>query len=251
VKTKRLAAIIIFLTSFLTVFQRPSHDPVHEGRPLSEWLVDLSSMDPPIFHRAEEAVMALGTNCLPLLHQCLQDRDSSLRVNLLEIGEQLGIPCPPTAESLHSPALQACRVLGPAAGPLIPEISRFLEGCRQVEAVKVLVATGHATIPTVTPMLMNKNVDIRAGAATVLGTLAQQGETVVPALLPLLSDESPQVRVVASWALGRFGAQAQRALPQLALVAWDPVLEVRPQASSAQGRIHAAMAEREIQRDYP
>lgn len=192
--------------------------------------------------------MALGTQCLPVLRRCLQNRNSSMGLHLLEAGDQLGIPCPPTAEFWHSPALQACRVLGPAAAPLIPEIVRFLDGCRQVEAVKVLVATGQAAIPAVIPMLTDTRIDVRGGAAAVLGTLAQHGEIAVPALLPLLSDECAQVRIVASWALGRFGAQARVALPQLALVARDSVLEVRPQARSAQGRIHAATTAGESRR---
>lgn len=44
-----------------------------------------------------------------------------------------------------------------------------------------------AAIPAVIPLLMGTSVDVRAGAATVLGTLARQGQTAMPALLPLLS----------------------------------------------------------------
>lgn len=214
-------------------------EPEHAGKALSEWLMDLDSMDHPTFRRAEGAIVEMGTNCLPGLQRRLRAHDSSILTGLAELAGLFGLPTPPPAETFHSPALQACRVLGPAASPLTPDIAAFLDGSRQAEAVKVLVAIGPAAIPVLVPVGSGTNPSSRAGAAAALGTLAMEAEAVVPLLETLLLDSDDQVRVVAAWALERYGARAVSTLPKLAALADSPVSEGPLLARSVRGRIAA------------
>lgn len=194
-------------------------------------------MDREVFTRAERAVDALGVQCLPLLRHRLQARDSWIFTRLLDFQELLPFQPVASADSRQDANLQACRILGPAAAPLIPEILPFLAGYRQVEAVKVLAAIGSHAVDPLVHVLYDADPQMWAGAIAVLGTIVPKKDSVVPAVEKHLGDPDSETRMAAAWALGRFAARARTSVPKLEPMTRDSEYNVREQSKKALARI--------------
>ena len=142
-KTMTLATLsITVLTAALTFGPLRSTEPSYHNKKLTAWLSHLDSLDPDEWRQGAKAVRALGTDALPTLAKRLRAKDTLLKRNLIHLFNTYPIVTLDPAKAHHESALEACRILGPAASPLIPEILPFLAGNRRAKAVKVFVAIG-------------------------------------------------------------------------------------------------------------
>jgi len=214
-------------------------EPAFQDKKLTAWLADLDTLDPAKHEAAGQAIRAIGTNALPVLIKILRAKDSSLKHALSDLSEQYPfLPLQLTrAEARHGSALQGCRILGPLAGPAIPQIMPFLEGNRAVEAVKVLTTIGPDTIQSLKSALTSESEAARLSAIATLGTIARQSNEVVPLLIARLDEPNDPIRMTTAWALGRFGVEARMALPKLSAMTNDSCYSVREQAVRAIQRI--------------
>lgn len=234
----RAALLLALVTTVLLSGQFNSREPSYDNKSLTAWLNDLNSIEPEIWHRAETAVRMIGSNALPVLAERLQARDSSSRLRLIEFFDRYPVVELESAADYHDAALEACRILGATAAPLVPDIIPFLDGNYRTHAVKVLAAIGGSAVQPLIRALDHEPA--RAGASTALGTIAQRGHLAVAALVPHLTDGNPETRTAVAWAMGRFGAQAEAALADLSSLTNDPVFSVREQARVAVSRIRQA-----------
>lgn len=234
------ASGLAIATLTLTIGPLRSSEPAFRGKKLSSWLVHLDSLDREQYRQGAEAILALGTNCLPLLAERLRAKDSPIRRTIIDFLDAYPVATLVRSEAHHESALEACRILGTAASPLIPEITPFLAGNRRTKAVKVLVAIGERSVPALVRELASTDAEVRAGAAVTLGSIARQPAAVISGLTECLDDPHAEVRMSAAWALGRFGADAQTAVQQLSALTNDSAHNVRKQASVALARIRSS-----------
>lgn len=168
-------------------------------------------------------------------------------------------------------ALKACGLLGPAAATAIPHAAALLTNSDLVEeagaALSLLgpdafpplrgaLSSGNATVrrealrgagklterapldpAIVVPLLIERISDremgVRAVAATYLGILKSQAKTSVPALIRGLEDAEPSVRLASAIALEAFGHEAQPAVPALKKAVTDRNEDVAREAGRA------------------
>lgn len=237
-KTSLLAILTLTLTTAaLTIGPLQSTEPSYRNKKLTAWLDDLDTLDLAQWTQAAEAVRAIGTNALPTLANQLRAKDSLFRRRLIDLCETYPVIVLTPAEARHETALEACRILGPAASLLTPEIVRFFSNNRRTKAVKVLVAIGDRATEPLEKVLAGGDESARAGAAVALGSIARQPQSAVAALTDRLQDSKAETRMAAAWALGRFGASAKSAAAKLSLLTNDSAANVREQAKVALDRI--------------
>lgn len=236
----RAALLLAFVTTVLLSEPFNSWEPSYNNKSLTAWLKDLNSIEPEIWHRAESAVRTIGASAVPVLAERLRARDSSSRLKLIEFFDRYPVIDLESAADYHDAALEACRILGATAAPLVLDIVPFLEGNYRTHAVKVLAAIGDSAVQPLIRALDHEPA--RAGASAALGTIAQRGNLVVAALAPHLNDCNPETRTAVAWAMGRFGAQAEAVLAELSCLTNDSVFSVREQTRMAVSRIRQASA---------
>jgi len=71
------------------------------------------------------------------------------------------------------------------------------------------------TIPVLTELLRNKEVEIRIEAAWALQGIGLEAKVAVPALIELLRDEDEEAQMVATRTLEEMGPAAKAAIPAL------------------------------------
>jgi HEAT repeat protein len=161
--------------------------------------------------------------------------------------------------------------MGAKAKPAVPAILETLEHPAwwvKVAAARALIDLGAETekgFRTLTDALGDKDPDIRAGSARLIGDVVNPpfkfpscwgpgprpqtprpalGKKAVPLLTAALTDRSPAVRSAAAGSLGRIGADARSAVPALLNALDDKELTVRKAAGDAAKRIVAEAAAR-------
>jgi hypothetical protein len=219
-----LAAIVVVAMGVLTWFLIRPREPVYDGKPLSVWLqrygdLNYDTVSEQLWHReADEAVRKIGTNALPLLLELLEAKDSKFKLKMKEIaGKQSIVKFHfTTAETRQRMALEAFRVLGPAAKPAIPELAEILVR-EPTMAAPALSAIGPESIGTLTNALASTNGEIRIAVVIVL---EQYADKVYQAPEGKLSPED----------LLRFRADATRIVPALERCTNDPDGNTREQA---------------------
>lgn len=248
-----LLALAVGLVVFALV--RPAaREPVFRGRPLREWLVGFDDGHYSTnYSAAQEAIRAMGTNCLPFLIRHLRSKDPPFnrqwknlkaRLNLLKSGA--------TAVDWHRRAATACGQFGQDGAPAFPAM---MDAMNDPEAAQHVAAALSWMFPESAPVLTNVlatgNVRARSSAAWALKTALwhpnieemartalinalrdpdpgprseaasalmfckQRLDLVVPALTRALSDPNPYVRGHAANSLGNFGSAAKPAVPEL------------------------------------
>lgn len=201
--------------------------------------------------KAEKAVDALGTNCIPRLLWLIKQQDSRVKEWGIRLDQQLSfidLRIEP-ASVHHERALAAFRILGLRAEPFVHQLNVLLEQKETaVAATAALSNLGLAAVPAFCRAMTNDHSRVRAAAARELGyrrdgagsmsllikalsddpapevrcaaALAlsrfdDEPEVVVPALITALDDEHPQVGLGAASSLGQLGSKAQKAVPRL------------------------------------
>lgn len=210
-------------------------EPAYRGKSATAWIKELGTAEASRRRAAERAIFVLGSNALPAVAKHLQARDSAIKLKLIDIFENVSFFDVGRASADHELGLEACRILGPAASPLVPQIIGFLNGTCRARAVRVLAAIGERAVQPLVNALTHE--PWQAGAAVALGTIGCQPQIAIPALLERLKNADSETRTAASWAIGRFGEHAHLAVPQLSVLKEDPIFSVREQAKMALGRI--------------
>lgn len=233
-KQRRITAISSVLLAAVAIcgFWLTAHDgrePHFKQRKLSEWITEYrSARSADARRQAEEAIRAIGTNALPPLLLWIRQEDSDTRQRAFRLVERLGFSKIELRRALRwrSFAFFGFRLLGPAAGPAIPELTRLLENDSAAidygknltvaeSAVLALGEIGAAAIPALSRALTNRNVNVRKSAALKLGEFGLAAGETIPALVGALSDTNVEVRLYATRSLGQIHENPGLVVPAL------------------------------------
>jgi HEAT repeats len=221
------AVVVLAIGLVCVVIWHLPSEPSYHGKALSQWLQVYSSPLQPSSHEwkeADEAVSALGTNCLPTLLRMLRARDSRIKVQIVALlNKQKLIKTHPLAAAERiKEAAMAFVPLGELGKGAVPDLVNLLyqplSADSRAAIEDALARIGPAARPAI-PVLLRNTGDpdprIRANALWALGQIHAQPELCVPQLVRGLSDNDDWARVSACHALGMFGAEAQAAVPRL------------------------------------
>jgi hypothetical protein len=228
----------IFIISLLCVLiglswvvaSRHQREPVYRGKALTRWLENYISSSRPsrAWNEADDAVRHVGTNCIPILLEMLEKRDSKLKLRLLALAQKqrfVKIRFIPAAHQ-NIAASRAFIVLGDRARDAVPALMKAFEGNlstdSQTAIADALAWIGPSAKPAI-PLLLqaatNSNPRVRANALWALGEIHAEPELCVPKLIHALKDSDNWARLSAAHALGMFGAAAKAAIPALSELA--------------------------------
>lgn len=221
------------------------HSPeYYKGKTLKQWLVNLDDQRPgPANDEAEAAVRHFGTNGLPTIISMLKMKDP-----------------------MHHNAVLACQILGPGAGPAMPDLVNLLKsgytygyvgvalgdiGPEAVPSLLELATNGNAQAqigsvqlqPGVTESASDLNAGVRCEAVVTLGDMTFEWGTndvfksnVIPALIKSLEDQSPSVRALAARSLGQIASEETTVVPALIRILNDPDFQTRWSSCLALGK---------------
>lgn len=134
--------------------------------------------------------------------------------------------------------------LGPTAKFAVADLRETLKdanGYVRVKAAEALwkIEKTPATVllPVLLEALKDKDAQLRAAAAPVIGMLGSKAKTAVPALIQALKDKDERVRGEAVSALGEIGPPAKEAAPALLSLVQDDFSFVEPLVVSALGNM--------------
>ncbi|GEM_PF-23583 len=174
----------------------------------------------------EEADIRCWAACF--FHGRGEDAALAIPVLLSVLGDQ--------SRSLRESAIRTLGSFGPEARKAVPLIVEALGNEAEIlrsAARGALKTICRDSIAPLLDALDHPKAAIRAGAASVLGSIGEGVVSAVPRLAERLGDEDASVRERAAEALGRMGPGARKAIPALSVLCWDPVLRVRFRASVA------------------
>ncbi|MGH7970875.1 MAG: HEAT repeat domain-containing protein [Limisphaerales bacterium] len=169
-----LLAAAAFLAVAAVVWPR---EPRYHHRPLSAWLGELDLDQAGSAKQAEQALRALGTNCIPCLLKMICARDSLWERAAVSIER-------------HQPMVRF--QLTPTS------VVRY----RAVLGFRVLRAGARDAVPALIQLLEStKPPPLRASAAAALGGIGPAAEAAVSSLAKAVEDPDPEVRRNANAAL--------------------------------------------------
>ena len=240
---RRLYIVIVLLVAGvfgLLLWQASGpREPTHEGRTLSSWLdhhVPSSAAQPaynsPGWHKAEEALRAMGTNGIPTLVEMIGAKEPSLmRQKFLRTAGRYRW----TRMKYHSAmyrneeAEYAFRVLNTNGVTAVPELIRIYKANVSPSSQRcAAMALGHigrgaqAALPVLLRDFTHSNADVRFYAVSAVMSIGGDPNIVVPALTSALKDARVEVRWNALVGLERFGARARPIVPEILKMLNDP-----------------------------
>ena len=218
-------------------------DSEYDGKPLSFWLTQLDlSKSAEAKGKAQEAIDALGTNCIPHLLWLLRQEDSMVKewglwfdrkIAFIDFGFE-------PASVKHERALAAFRILGLRAEPFADDLALLLD--RQetsLAATTALSNLGLVAVPGLAKAMTNDNPKVRASAALELG-YRRDGARSLPLLLRALAeDPNAEVRSTAALALSRFQDGSNVVVSALITALDDQYPQVGSAAASSLGELGA------------
>ena len=216
-----------------------TQEPVFKGRTLTSWLeshVPTSSANPPYnspgWHRADEALRAIGSNAVPTLLEMIRAKDPPpWRLKLLQFAGRFRLTRVNYryAYPRNEEAQYAFEVLGTNAVSAVPELIKIYEDdvspSSQRCAARALGHIGREAQPAL-PNLMRRfthtNSEVRFNAVSAVMYIGGEPGVVVPALISALKDPSVNVRWNALVGLSGFGTRARPAVPEILKMIDDP-----------------------------
>jgi hypothetical protein len=228
--------LIVVISAFALVWRATApREPIYKGKPLTYWL-DQAYGDGNWTEvgeaEAHEALLAAGTNAIPILLLDLQARDRPLMDRLSDLLGRVGFKkyfgsyaCDKNLEGVIG-----FEVLGTQAKDSVPTLAgiykRHISPASEVAAIKCLGSIGpeaRAAIPTLVSALANRaNFGQNYSAAAALGAIHSEPEVVVPVLTDFLKTDDNSFRFALEKALQRFGSEAKPAMPELLSLLKDP-----------------------------
>jgi HEAT repeat protein len=211
----------------------PPDGPVLSGRPLADWVRDLSDHDPLVREEAAEVLAQAGSaarEAVPRLEKMARDEALPLRlraaVALWRISGKNGPAVEALTETLRrspSPAsrraaLNDLKQLGPAAAPAVPVLLEMLDDPElqlRNEAQATLGAVGAPAAAAAVERLADKDPRVRRRAARAVAALAYLARESAGELKKHLADDDLTVRGCCArvlWYGGDFSAPVADAL---------------------------------------
>jgi HEAT repeat protein len=201
----------------------------------------LARLDPA---RLPEALEVLLAN---LDSENAADRELAL-LALIELGTDARDAVPALRAVLRDPdsapaGLDIVANLGPAAGPLVPELIGLLSDRRlsvSGPAGWALAGLGERAVPGLKAALSSPDAGLRFRAAVLLGRVGPPGRAAEAELRALLADPEVSVRLGVADTLGRIGSDSQRVVEVLRGWLGGFETDTRQAAASVLGRLGSA-----------
>ena len=214
-------------------------EPVFKGRTLTSWLenhVPTSSANPPYnspgWHRADEALRAIGSNAVPTLLEMIRAKDPPpWRLKLLQFAGRYRWTRVNYryAYSRNEEAQYAFEVLGTNAVSAVPELIQIYEADVSPSSQRCAAgALGHIgrgaapALPNLIRRFTHTNSEVRFNAVSAVMYIGGDPGVVVPALTSALKDSSVNVRWNALVGLSGLGTRARPAVPEILKMVDDP-----------------------------
>jgi hypothetical protein len=230
-KRRILVAVLLIASAVVLLLLMPSNEPYHQGKALGRWMRECNAPDksasPEEIHLRRQTftnvVRALGTNALPY-YVVLLEKESRhsfrssrnvcgpIEVIRWRIHQLFTKPVPPGT-------INAFEILGPAAKPALPELTRLLgDPETSDQAALCLVAIGPDSIPILTNALLDANSPelTRFIAAEALGGITPPSPAVLPVLHAVARGDDPGLANAACEALIKAETNTALLLPLLA-----------------------------------
>lgn len=216
-------------------------EPVYEGRTLSSWLdhhVPSSAARPPYnspgWHKAEEALRAIGTNGIPTLLEMIGAKEPSpMMQKFLRVATRYhwtGIKHRSAMEQ-NEEAEYAFRVLNTNGVSAVPELIRIYKANVSPSSQRcAAMALGHigrraqAALPVLIKDFSHTNDQVRFYAVSAVADIGGDTNVIFPALTSALKDSYVSTRWNALVGLESFGSRARPVVPEILQMANDPLL---------------------------
>src|SRR5437867_462483 len=130
-KAAMLCVAMLLGVAFAVPFLKRQNpvDPIHRGKAVSSWLVELTSSDYRVREEAEDALRAVGAEAIPQLIRGLQKKDFPLRKATAAVTRRIPFLRIDLADSvlMRENAARMLGELGPRASSAIPDLIRALK----------------------------------------------------------------------------------------------------------------------------
>jgi HEAT repeat protein len=212
--------------------------PTYQGKHVRTWVMEAYAGT-----NVGAAFAAMGPSAVPVLVELLQKQELPWRRQLRLLAPKLparlrhllvGKADIPTAVKFRCGAARCLGILGPQAEGAAAQLAQAMrdpEPAVRREAVAALPRLGRATVPYLTLALQDREPQVRASAANLIGCIGEEAVPAVPGLALALQDKEACVRVEAAIALRRVGPRAAAAVPALIQSLEDSDPSVRSYAS--------------------
>ena len=239
---------IFLLATFAAIavmlLRQPQSEPIIQGKRLSVWLTGYRTqgVNPQAWAKADEILLAVGTNAIPTLLRMLRQQDSPFKQLLIHLSQLQHIVRLRfiRAEDRHYQAAIAFAKLGAAASEAVPALMEIanenISASSDFWSINALASIGPPAsnaIPFLIRSVTNRTMELRLSSITALDQIRSQPELTVPALTNALYDQQFMVRYYAAMALGKLGPVAIQATPALTELLHDPDHSVRQGAALA------------------
>jgi HEAT repeat protein len=238
---RRICLALIFgMTGTALGFgQEGGKEPVHAGKPLSQWIQALRSKDEEGIYAGLKAVTAMGpaaAPAVPALVQLLKEpakngflHPEALRA-LAQIGPAAKPACPIVIELLfaeNGPTVQAeaqhvLLRIGPGAIPYLVHPPAARDGTQRYPLFLLLRRIGPVAAQEILPLLKDKDPFLRYQAAHLLVGMGPEAKAAIPVLMDQLREADQNERYRAAEALEKIGLKAGTAVPALIQAAQNP-----------------------------
>jgi HEAT repeat protein len=197
------------------------HEPVYQGRTLSQWLEEAAACGSWPRQRpvaVDEAIRQIGTNGFPVIIRLLRSHDSALKSRFVALfyKQSLIRINIPTQNTLHFRALAGCWALGSEGKELVPEVAKALNHMDPYFRpafdlwLQSLGPDADAAAPDLIALLKDKGNPSRQTVAQTLGKVSMQHRPeAISALIVCSQDTNEMVRFWAAEALKELGQPQQ------------------------------------------
>jgi hypothetical protein len=192
-------------------------EPTYRGKPVSQWLTELSSTNANTLREAQAALREMGPAAAPWLAGELRKEDSAFR----RVAARVGGYFPSTVRRVGHRffrsddnfmakynAVRALENIGTNGLAAIPELGKLLDGPNDVlssVAASALAKMGSPAVPVLTNALNSQRFVARANACKALWEMGPPGAAAAPRLNAILTNEVGEILASASFALARIG----------------------------------------------
>jgi hypothetical protein len=183
-----LACGLVTLAAILALRDR---EPRYEGRSLSEWIDLAGGVDPTIPEPAvADAIRHIGTNALPWLVRWLRYEEPAWKRKGREMTGNWPRPLrlgflwesAVSDEVSHAKAVVGFKILGPAAGPAVPELAGLIRSENSsvaMGAMYSLGSIGQESLPPLLALLADPEAPYRLAAASTIDQIQGLGTKVL------------------------------------------------------------------------
>ena len=220
---KRWLKVALCVGAFLSLllassFLRPIPEPKHNGRPLSDWLSQLTTNYPQTDREAVHALNAMGEDAVASLIETASKGDSPIKQKLLQHSDKLPILGEFVTSKWLSQwmAIRALAVMGTNATAAVPALKKLAEGTNEFLSPAARAALASVENQSTEALALTYFESDRTNSSKAFGTLLHLGplaKPAVPIVLEKLQSTNQRVRVGAISLLGSIGVESSECLP--------------------------------------